>query len=150
MKRILGLILAVVAVLALLVGSSAALARSVSPRTGYLHVTKECSEYTLAAGGFCTITSSNVKAIPVGAKVIYKDAAGASGIDTDIVLYAGPGNSAFGHVVLDLNTGYGTVTFDGGTGRFTHFHASAADVTPLGWPNWAWDGDYSFTPQGDE
>jgi len=150
MKRILGLTLAAVVVLALLVGSSAALAGSVSPRTGYLHVTKECSEYTLAAGGFCTITSSNLKAIPVGAKVIYKDAAGASGIDTDFVLDAGPGNSAFGHVVLDLTSGFGTVTLDGGTGKFTHFHATAVDVTPSGWPDWAWNGDYSFTPQNDE
>ena len=117
-----------------------------SPRSGMLHVTKECSQYTGAAGSFCTITSSNVKAIPVGSKVIYKDAPGASGIDTDIVLDTGPGNSAYGHVVLDLTTGYGTVTLDGGTGKFTHFHAFHVDVTPLGFPNWAWDGPYSFSP----
>ena len=150
MKRILGLTLAAVVVLALLVGSSAALAGSASPRTGYLHVTKECSQYQGQPGGFCTITSSNVKAIPVGAKVIYKDAAVYPNVDTDIVLYAGPGNSAFGHVVLSLISGAGTVTLDGGTGKFTHFHASAVDVTRLGPPNWAWDGDYSFTPDGDE
>jgi len=45
-----------------------------------------------------------------------------------------------------LSTGYGTVTFDGGTGQFTHFHAAQIDVTPLGFPNWAWDGSYSFSP----
>lgn len=117
-----------------------------SPRSGTLHLTKECSEYAGQAGGFCTITSSNLKAIPVGSKVIYKDAAGTALLDTDIVLYTGPGNSAFGHVVLDPSTGYGTVTLDGGTGQFTHFHASQVDVTPLGWPNWAWDGSYSFSP----
>ena len=85
-----------------------------SPRSGTLHVTKECSAFAGQAGGFCTITSSNVKAIPVGSKVIYKDAAGTSVLDTDVVLYTGPGDSASGHVVLDLSTGYGTVTFDGG------------------------------------
>jgi hypothetical protein len=137
---------AAVLLIALLIGSSSAIAGSAFPRSGELHVTKECSVFAGQAGGFCTITSSNVKAIPVGSKVIYKDAAGASVLDTDVVLYAGPGNSAFGHVILDLSTGYGTVTFDGGTGQFTHFHATQVDVTPLGWPNWAWDGSYSFSP----
>jgi len=42
-----------------------------SPRSGALHVTKECSEYTGHAGSFCTVTSSNLKAIDVGSKVIY-------------------------------------------------------------------------------
>jgi hypothetical protein len=130
--------------------SGSSTARAASPRSGALHVTKECSEYTLQAGSFCTITSSNVKAIPVGSKVIYKDAAVYPRLDTDIVLSTGPGNSAYGHVVLNLATGVGTVTFYGGTGQFRHFHASQVDVTPLGYPVWAWDGAYSFSPRGDE
>ena len=40
-------------------------------RSGDLHVTKECSGYTGGAGSFCTITSSNVKAIEVGSKILY-------------------------------------------------------------------------------
>ena len=39
---------------------------SASPRSGELHVTKECGDYLGNAGDFCTITSSNVKAIEVG------------------------------------------------------------------------------------
>ena len=146
MKRF--LILAAGLVAAVSVGTGVATSAS-APRSGTLHVTKDCTGFAGQAGGSCTITSSNVTAIPVGSKVIYKDAAGSAVLDTDIVLYTGPGNSAFGHVVLDLSTGYGTVTFDGGTGRFTHFHATQVDVTPLGWPNWEWDGSYSFNPRSD-
>ena len=47
-------------------------------------------------------------------------------MDTDLVL-DGPGNNdAYGHVVLNLPTGTGVVTFSGGTGRFSGFHASVA------------------------
>ena len=37
-----------------------------SPRSGDLHVTKDCSEDTGLPGAFCTITSSNLAAIEVG------------------------------------------------------------------------------------
>jgi len=123
-----------------------------SRRSGALHVTKECSSYHGAAGEFCTITSSNLKEIKVGSKVVYASAAGSDGtLNSDLVLYP-PGrgnNAAFGHVVLNLATFTGVVTFSGGTGKFKGFHARV-DVTPLGWPNFAWDGTYSFSNEGDE
>ena len=71
-------------------------------RSGDLDVTKECSEYKGRAGDFCTITSSNLKEIQAGAKVIYAEAANEGTLDTDIELDAGSGNTANGHVVLDL------------------------------------------------
>jgi hypothetical protein len=121
-----------------------------SPRSGALHVTKECSAYTGLAGSFCTITSSNVKQIGVGSRVVYAKAAGATSLDTDVILYApGPGNNtAFGHVVLDFVSARGTATFSGGTGKLTGFHASVA-VSYLGGHNWAWDGTYSFSDDDD-
>ena len=120
------------------------------PRSGALHVTKNCSEYTRLAGGFCTITSSNIEQIEVGSKVIYTIASGPTVLDSDVTLDPpGPGNNAaFGHVVLALAAGQGTVTFSGGTGKFTHFEATV-DVSRVGLPalrNWAWDGTYSFSP----
>ncbi len=117
-------------------------------RSGALHVTKECSEYTGLAGSFCTITSSNLEAIEVGSRVVYAKAAGATSLDSDVVLDPpGPGNNtAFGHCALDFATGLGLCTFSGGTGKFMWFHASA-DVSYLGGPNWAWDGTYSFSPR---
>lgn len=123
-------------------------ASAASARSGDLHVTKECSAYTGAAGDFCTITSSNLKAIAVGSRVVYTSAADlvTLTVDSDVVLHAGPGNTAFGHCTASLVTGLGTCTFSGGTGKFTWFHARV-DVSPLGGPSFAWDGTYSFSPR---
>jgi hypothetical protein len=128
-----------------------ALAPSVSassPRSGDLSVTKECSGFTGAAGSFCTITSSNLKAIEVGSRIVYlqpADLGTPSG--SDVVLDTpGPGNNtASGHCALDPATGSGLCTFSGGTGKFTWFHATV-DVSYLGGLNFGWEGTYSFSP----
>jgi hypothetical protein len=112
-------------------------------RSGDLQVTKECSEYTGQAGDFCTITSSNLKEIEAGSKVIYAEAAGEGTLDTDVVLDAGSGNTAKGHVVLDLAANKGTAAFSGGTGKFAGFGAHA-DVTADSDGLWHWSGTYSF------
>ena len=131
-------------------GEVAASESTSSQRSGALHVTKECSAYTGQAGEFCTITSSNLDAIEVGSKVFYATAAdfGTLTLDSDVTLDPpGPGNNlAFGHCHLNLATGVGLCTFSGGTGKFTHFHASA-QVSYLGGPNYAWEGTYSFSPR---
>lgn len=119
-----------------------------SPRSGDLYVTKECSEYTGAAGAFCTITSSNINAIKVGSRVVYAEAADLTlgTLNTDIVIVRQGNSIAYGHVVLNLVTGAGTVTLSGGTGEFRGFSASV-DVSYLGGPDWAWEGAYSFSPR---
>lgn len=147
-KAIFGLLLALVVAGAFAVASSAGNTGS-SPRSGDLHVTKECSEYTGLADSFCTITSSNVKAIKVGSRVVYLQAADATSLDSDVVVVVGPGNFALGHVTLDFATGLGELTISGGAGQFASFHAKV-DVSYLGGPNWAWEGKYSFTPRGHD
>ena len=132
---------AAVVVIALLVGSSSALAGATSPRAGALHLTKECSQYQGQAGQFCTITSSNVPGIKVGMRVVYASAAGADGVNSNIVVSDGNGNAAFGHVRLDFATLSGTVTLFGGTGDLRHFYAVARVTNSDGF-NWAWDGIY--------
>ena len=112
-------------------------------------MTKECSEYTGHAGSFCTVTSSNLKAIDVGSKVIYAQPAGAAGLDSDLVLYTGPGNSAFGHVTLSFATLSGVLTFSGGTGQFSGFEASVIVTYNPNTNLWYWDVTYSFNPPGD-
>lgn len=126
-------------------------ALAAAPRSGDLVVTKECGEYTGLAGSFCTITSSNVKAIEVGSRVVYTQAMGATTLDSDIVLDTpGPGNNkAFGHCTLALATGLGVCTFSGGTGKFTTFSATAHVTPPTSEDpvNWHWSGTYSFDPR---
>ena len=114
------------------------------PQSGTLHVTKECSEYTGGHGSFCTIASSNFDAIPVGSKVVYAEAASATGgLDSDIVVDTPNGDTAYGHVVLDGATQTGTVTLTGGTGKLAKLKADLA-VAPLAEPSYSWDGPYSY------
>lgn len=122
-------------------------AAAASPRSGDLQITKECSEYNFLPGGFCTITSSNIKAIKVGSQVVYASAPdfGSLTLDSDITVVRQGNSIAYGHVFLDLATGTGTVTLSGGTGQFRGFAANVA-VWALGGPDWAWDGSYSFSP----
>lgn len=115
-----------------------------------LHVTKECSAYTGQAGSFCTFTSSNLAAIKVGSKVFYDQAAGtpAGLLDSNVVIDAGDGNRAVGRCTLDLSNYVGLCTFSDGTGDFVGFHARV-DISPIGGPNFSWDGTYGFTPERD-
>ena len=150
MKRILGMLVAGVLAGGLVIaGQTPAMA---SQRTGVLHVTKECSQYTGAAGSFCTITASNVKAIKPGAKVVYAQAANADGtLDSDVVIDNGHCNVLFGHVTL--NATRMVITLHGGTGVFRHFTGRAkVTVTDSGTPQelWHWDGYYSFGSHGHE
>ena len=69
-------------------------------------------------------------------------------LDSDLVI-DGPGNnSAFGHVVLNLATLSGVVTFSGGTGAFSGFSTGPLAVSCPAYPNCSWDGPYSFDPPG--
>jgi hypothetical protein len=119
-----------------------------SPRSGALHITKNCRENTGLAGAFCTISSSNVEQIPIGSKVFYATADGPTFGDSDIIVEPpGPGNNrAFGHCYVDFITLVGLCTLSGGTGTFKWVVASA-DVSYLGGFDWGWDGTYSFGQQ---
>ena len=118
-----------------------------SPRSGELHVTKECSQYFGQPGEFCTIVSSNVSAITPGSKVFYFEAATANGVDSDLAVYAGPGNVGLGHVVLPGTTG--VVTLRGGRGAFRGFQARVVVTQDSQDPNlWHWDGTYRYRGHG--
>ena len=120
------------------------------PRSGVLHLTKQCLEYNGLPGGFCSITSSDLEQIEVGSKVFYASAATPTSLDSDIIFDApGPGNNkAFGHVVLDRVAGVGTINLSGGTGKFTHFNADIVStrINPA-LRLWSLVGTYSFDPQ---
>src|SRR5262245_17269228 len=88
---------------------------SATPRSGELHITKDCTGYEGRAGQTCTITESNVRAIPEGARVVYASALVDGVLDSDITIEAGPGNVARGHVTLNSGALPGTVELTGGT-----------------------------------
>jgi hypothetical protein len=118
------------------------------PRSGALHVTKECSEYDGTVGAFCTITSSNIRAIEPGMKVVYLAVPGNGVLDSDLTLSFGRDGAALGHVMLDTTTGRGRLTFAVGTGRFAGFRAKVAvSVDSKG--VWHWDGKYKFSRSHD-
>jgi hypothetical protein len=144
-KRLL-VVTAMIAALAVL-APSAAVASEGGSHSRALHITKECSQFTGRPGSFCTITSSNLKAIKVGSKVVYAQAPGAASIDSDVYLVVSPGDVAFGHISLDFGTSLGVGTFSGGTGKFTDFHARFVITDhplPTGTGLTDWDGRYSF------
>jgi hypothetical protein len=121
---------------------------SASPRSGDLHVAKECGGFTGGPGSFCRITSSNIKAIEVDSTILYLQPDKLfTDLGSDVVLDTpGPGNNtAFGHCSLAL----GVCTFSGGTGKFTQFSATAKVSPPTTEDptNWHWEGTYSFSPQ---
>lgn len=147
-KRFAGLIAVVMlaagvtAVSALGVASKAAH----SSRSGALHVTKVCvpPDFDGRPGSFCTIESSNLAEIGAGSKVFYAEADDPSAdyYDTDLYLYTGPGNSAFGHVRLSNTTGSGVLTLSGGTGQFRGFRATVEVTYDPAANLWHWDGSY--------
>jgi hypothetical protein len=143
MKRMLGLMLIVTIAGVFAVAVQASTAHHPS-RHGALHVVKDCppSQYAGQAGGFCTITDSNLQEIRKGARVFYLEAAAGTGLESDLVLYAGPGNVAFGHVTLSFTSKTGEITFAGGTGSFRRFHARVA--VSFDGALWHWDGVYRF------
>jgi len=130
--------------------ASAALSAS-SPRSGALHVVKNCSQNTGLAGAFCTITASNVMHLDSGSKVVYPTADGPLFGDSDIIIYPpGPSNNVvFGHCYVDFITFEGRCTLSGGTGKFKWLVADARVSYAGGFDgfDWAWDGTYSFSPR---
>ena len=109
-------------------------------------MTKECSGFDGNPGSFCTITSSNLKAIEVESTILYlQPALLFTPVGSDVVLdLPGPGNNkAFGHCSLAL----GACTFSGGTGRFAGFDAGVQVSAPSAeGEDWRWEGTYRFSP----
>jgi len=140
-----------IAVLALATGvaSASALAGSASPRSGDLVVAKECSGF-VNDPPYCTITSSNLEAIPEGSKIVYLDPDGLGTATGGAVVLDPPGpgnNKAFGTCFLGGDPMH--CEFSGGTGMFTWFHANVVvTVTDPGTSDelWHWAGTYSFAP----
>ena len=148
-KTIFGLLLAVVMVAAFATAGSAS-----PPSGGQLTITKECSQFSGQPGGFCTITSSNVPGIDSPTQVVYTDPTFVGHVLRSHLYIEGSDGNPYGYVVLqvpvpggipDHNDSTGRLTFSGGTGSFSGFHATVfVDCRPSGSPC-TWDGTYNFT-----
>ena len=143
-----------VLVVAVVVSSLAVLALSASAAstqrrrtqtTKAFHATKDCAGFTGLVGAFCTIRSSNVKALKAGSKIFYLQGCCKAALNSDTAIYAGPGNIAAGHCVLHYATGTGLCTISDGTGTLAGLQARVrvthdSSISDL----WNWDGTYSF------
>ena len=110
------------------------------------HATKDCSGFTGLVGAFCTIRSSNVKTLKAGSQIFYFQQAGKTALDSDIVIYVGPGTVATGHCLLRFSTGKGVCTISDGTGALAGFQARVRVTADSSIPKlWHWDGTYSFS-----
>jgi hypothetical protein len=145
-KSFLGLVAG--AVLLVVLGFSASAASSRDQALGgtrAFHGTKDCAGSTGLAGGFCTFRSSNVKAIKVGSKIFYFQAASKTALDSDMAIYVRRGTVASGHCLLRFATGVGLCTISDGTGALAGFHARVRVTADSSIPNlWHWDGTYGF------
>ena len=143
-----------VLVVAVVVSSLAVLALSASAAstqrrrtqtTKAFHATKDCAGFTGLVGAFCTIRSSNVKAITPGSKIFYFQQASKTALDSDMALYVARGTVATGHCLLHFKTGVGLCTISDGTGGLAGFRARIRVTADSSIANlWHWDGTYSF------
>jgi hypothetical protein len=110
-----------------------------------IHITKECSGFTGQKGSFCTITGSDLSAIPVGTKVFYKGPviSDPNFLSSRVVARVGHGNRAYGYCSAIYAPYHGVCTFWKGTGTLAGFHASV-DVTIDSDGVFHWDGTYVF------
>jgi hypothetical protein len=125
---------------------SAASSQNQAPRKEKaFHATKDCSGMTGLVGAYCTIRTSNVKALKAGSKIFYFQQAGPTALDSDIVIYVKRGTVATGHCFLSGATGRGLCTISDGTGSLAGFHLSVRVTADRSIQKlWHWDGTYSF------
>jgi hypothetical protein len=145
-KNVLGLAAGVALLAALGFFVSAASSQNQAPRgTKAFHATKDCSGFTGLVGAYCTIRSSNVKALKVGSKIFYVQVAGKTALDSDTVIYVKRGSVATGHCLLRFATGVGLCTISDGTGTLAGFRLRVRVTASSSIPKlWHMDGTYSF------
>jgi hypothetical protein len=145
-KSSLGLVAGAVLLVVLgFAGSAASSTNQALRGTKAFHATKDCSGFTGLVGAYCTIRSSNVKALKVGSKIFYAQEAGKTGLDSDTIIYVKRGSVATGHCFLPAATGVGLCTISDGTGTLAGFRLRVRVTASSSIPKlWHWDGTYSF------
>ena len=118
---------------------------SATPAMQPLKISKECSQYTGEIPSFCTITESNLAAIPVGTKILYYGPVTGSPLfgSSAAVIAVGNGDTAVGYCVTydTASPMSGTCAFHAGSGTLAGFQA-VVKVTVDDKQIWHWDGGY--------
>jgi hypothetical protein len=116
-----------------------------APAMQPLKISKECSEFSGDTPSFCTITESNLAAIPAGTRILYYGPVLTNPLfaSTTAVLAVGNGDSAIGYCVTydSASPPSGTCAFHAGSGTLSGFQAVVA-VTVDDKQIWHWDGGY--------
>ncbi len=118
---------------------------SATPTMQPLKISKECSQYTGETPSFCTITESNLAAIPAGTKILYYGPVTSNPLfgSSTAVIAVGNGDSAVGYCVTydTASPPSGTCAFHAGSGTLAGFQA-VVKVTVDDKQIWHWDGGY--------
>ncbi|MCV9965910.1 hypothetical protein OIU34_28985 [Pararhizobium sp. BT-229] len=118
---------------------------SAEPAMQPLKISKECSQYTGETPSFCTITESNLTAIPAGTKILYYGPVTGSPLfgSSTAVITVGNGDTAVGYCVTydTASPMQGTCAFHAGSGTLAGFQA-VVKVTVDDKQIYHWDGGY--------
>ncbi len=109
------------------------------------HVTKDCGSFTGVKPSYCTITVSNIAAIPAGSKIWYTGPVltNAYFLSSNVTIKTTAGNNATGYCMFQAKTSMGLCTFWKGTGKLTGF-TSVVDVSIDAAGLWHFDGMFYF------
>lgn len=118
---------------------------SAAPTPTPLHMTKDCGTFTGVTPSFCTVTVSNLDAVPPGSRVWYKGPVLTNSyfLSSNVTLDAKHGDTATGYCIFKGQTSTGLCTFWKGTGRLAGFVA-LVDVTIDATGLFRFDGMYYF------
>lgn len=109
------------------------------------HLTKDCGSFTGVKPSFCTITVSNIEAVPAGSKIWYTGPVltNAYFLSSNVTLETKEGSKASGYCMFQGKTSMGLCTFWKGTGKLIGF-TSVVDVSIDSAGLWHFDGMYYF------
>jgi hypothetical protein len=126
----------ILVLVACLVTGLAAAEPAVAPNPTDIHLVKDCSTYTGETPSLCTISASDMAALPIGTKVWYQGPVLTNNyfLSSNVLLDAGNGSTATGYCIFDARAteSAGLCTFWQGTGSLAGFtailHVSIDDV----------------------
>ena len=109
------------------------------------HLVKDCGSFNGAPSSFCTITVSDLEALPPGSRIVYLGPVldNAYFLSSNVIADAGSNGTATGYCVFNGKTSSGLCSFWMGTGALAGFTA-IFDVTVDSSGLFHLDGTYYF------